>query len=128
MKDIALNVQTHDLSLRLTAYGYDIRSVDLIERVAQQIKIALLTLLGEWFLDVTKGIPYLTDVMGKAPRLPTIEGIFRQRIMAVEGVRRVNSLTLDMNQRQRYLRVSFECDTLYGIVEQTIDAPLVRGL
>lgn len=60
MLDLALNAKTHDL-----AFNGDVMFIDDVERVAQQIKIQLLTFLGEWFLDVTHGVPYLEYVLVK---------------------------------------------------------------
>lgn len=128
MKDIALDRQTHGLSLKLTPYGHDLQDVDQIAQTAQQIKIGLLTLLGEWYQDTSKGVPYFTEIMSKAPQARAIESIFRQRIMAVSNVRRITKLEMSLDQKQRYLQVSFECATIWGVIEETISAPLTRGV
>jgi hypothetical protein len=127
VRDIALNTQTHGLAVRVTRYGFDLRVVENREQIAQQMKIGLLTLLGEWYQDTTKGIPYFQKIMIKGPDKTAIESIFRQRIMEVPGAKAVTKLVLDVEQRTRYLQVTYECDTLYGTVADTIDAPLARG-
>lgn len=56
MLDLALNAKTHDLAL-----NGDVLFIDNVERVAQQIKIQLLTFLGEWFW--TLRMAYLILIM-----------------------------------------------------------------
>lgn len=110
--DIALNIDTHDL--RIAPNG-DIMLQDGADRVAQQVKVTLLTFLGEWFLDTTFGIPYLEDIYVKNPRWGPINTILRQRILAVPGVLRVTRLDLEFDRKARELTVLFLADTPYGI-------------
>ena len=79
MLDFALNAKTHDL---IIADG-DLIAIDNAERVAQQIKIQLLTWLGEWFLDITHGVPYLDYILVKNPNIELERSIFKEQIMNV---------------------------------------------
>ena len=81
MLDLALNAKTHDLII-----DGDVIFIDNAERVAQQIKIQLLTFLGEWFLDITHGVPYLEYVLIKNPNFTLIRELFREQILKVDGV------------------------------------------
>ena len=59
----------HDLDLcRLTL-------ADGAERVRQQIKVTLLTFLGEWFLNTDHGVPYFEQILKKAPSRAAIEAV-----------------------------------------------------
>lgn len=110
--DIALSASTHDL---LIVDG-DLKLIDYAERVAQQIKIALKFMLGEWFLDTSQGVPYLEYVLVKNPNMTHIRSIFRECIADVDGVSAVNSLTLDYDRENRKLTVEYEAETDYGLV------------
>ncbi|CAP41327.1 hypothetical protein [Bordetella petrii] len=103
----------HDLAL---AASGDARLVDGAERIAQQIKVTLQTFLAEWFLDTDFGVPYLEQVMVKAPQRAQLEAIFRARIADVPGVLSVRRLDLQVERALRRLKVDFEAETVEGIV------------
>lgn len=111
MLDLALNVKTHDLAL-----NGDVLFIDNVERVAQQIKIQLLTFLGEWFLDVTHGVPYLDYVLIKNPNFTLIRELFREQILKVDGVTNLVNIDIDFNPATRQMSLSYEAETEYGIV------------
>ncbi len=111
--DIALDTKTHDLDL---SQGGDCSWIEGAERVAQQIKVTLLAFLGEWFLDVTFGVPYFEAIMVKAPDRASLEAIFRAKIAAVPGVRLVRRLDLLIDRAARTLAVDFEAQSDEGII------------
>ena len=110
--DLALDAKTHDIVI----IDNDVIFIDNAERVAQQIKIQLLTMLGEWFLDVTHGVPYLEYILIKNPNFELIRQIIKEQILRVDDVDAVNSIELDYNARQRMLSVTYEASTQYGLV------------
>lgn len=111
--DIALGAVDHDLFI--TEEG-DFLLIDDAERVAQQIKITLLTMLGEWFLDTSHGIPYLERILVKNPNLQLIKSIFRDKISNIPDVKKVNKLNLVFDRVGRNLRVNFEVESTYGLI------------
>lgn len=112
MYDIALSATDHDF---IVTDG-DIMLIDNAERVAQQIKIQLKWILGEWFLDTTGGMPYLESILVKNPNIALIRNIFRRKILEVDDVTAVASLELVIDKRQRILTVSYKAETTYGLV------------
>lgn len=112
--DIQLDRTTHELVID-PGTG-DIQLVDGAARVAQQIKVTLLLFLGEWFLDTSFGVPYFEDILVKSPKWGTVNAVLRARISNVPGVTRIRRLTLDMNRATRELSVTFEAETLYGLI------------
>ena len=112
MLDFALNAKTHDL---IIADG-DLIAIDNAERVAQQIKIQLLTWLGEWFLDITHGVPYLDYILVKNPNIELARSIFKEQIMKVDDVDDVTSLEIYYNATERTMAVEYEAYTSYGLV------------
>lgn len=115
--DLAL-ASDHDLDVDLLGRA---SFVDGADRIAQQVKITLLAFMGEWFLDTTFGVPYLEDILVKAPDRASIEGILRARIRAVPGVERVRSLDLQVERQQRVLRVAFDADTTAGRLQRVVE-------
>lgn len=114
MLDLALDAKKHDLII----VDGDFIVIDNAERVAQQIKIQLLTWLGEWFLDTTHGVPYLDYILVKNPNLELIASIFREQIMKVDDVDYVNSLEIDYDAQTRTMTVDYEASTSYALVSR----------
>jgi hypothetical protein len=124
--DLALNRLSHDLMFVPTRQDpwaparFSIMPMEGADRVAQQIKITLLAFLGEWFLDVNFGVPYLEEILIKNPRLTSVESILRAKIMAVPDVLRITFFSMDFDRYKRDLRVEFHCNTLLGTIKDTI--------
>ena len=112
MYDLALDVETWDLVIP----EQDFLVIDNAERISQQIGITLRFWVGEWFLDVTEGVPYLEYVLVKNPNLAHIRQVLSEAIMKVPGVEHVNSMDLDFDQPNRKLYVSYEAATEAGLI------------
>lgn len=110
--DLALSAASHDLLI----IDGDLKLIDGAERIAQQIKITLKFMLGEWFLDTSKGVPYLERILVKNPNMNHIRAIFRERILDVPGVTGINKLSLALDRKNRALSVSFEAETTAGLL------------
>ena len=90
------------------------------DKVAQQIKITLLAFLGEWFLDVTFGVPYLEEILVKSPRLAVVETILRSHINNVPHVLRLETFAMDWDRAARNLSVNFVAQTDYGRIKDSV--------
>lgn len=112
MVDIALHANDHDILIK----DGDFLLIDNAERVAQQIKVKLLTFLGEWFLDTTWGVPYLEYILVKQPNQELIKQILSEQISSVDDVKSLNALELDYQVKIRALIVNYEVSTEYGLI------------
>lgn len=115
MIDLKLDSQ-HDLWLK----GGRLVIADGVNQKAQQIKVVLLTFLGEWFLDTSRGLPYFDEILVKNPNSARIQSLFRQKIMRVEGVQAVTALFLEVDRKNRALHVQFSAQTDVGIVTDKV--------
>lgn len=109
--DLALDPITGDLML----------PVQLVTGPAytrQAIDIRLGFFLGEWFLDVTKGIPYFERIFVKQKDAKAkIDAIFKDAIL---GTPTVNSfLAFTSTLINRAYRCDWKVDTDFGPVEGT---------
>lgn len=100
--DIKLGLD-HDLTLSKDG---DLVLTDQAARIAQQIKITLLTFLGEWFLDQTWGVPYLELIMIKSPNRAQVESIIRAKVRDVPGVVGVPKVQIEINAETRQGRIT----------------------
>jgi len=105
---------------------YSIWPINDADKVAQQIKINLLSFLGEWFLDVTYGVPYLEEILVKNPRMASVETILRSHISSVPDVIRIDHLGLSWDRQKRYLFVEFACTTNLGPIKESVKLEIFR--
>jgi hypothetical protein len=123
--DLALGRRTHDLVFQQITPPwweprYTILPIDGADRVAQQVKMTLLAFLGEWFLDVRFGVPYLEDILIKNPRLSSVESILRSKIMAVPDVSRLTFFAMTFVREQRSLMVEYHAETPLGPIKDSV--------
>lgn len=79
------------------------------EATVQTVRCELRMVLGEWFLDVTKGLPWfrnantgVTPILGKLPAdLAYAEAVIKAAILRIDGVRSLTSFSLDFNHSTR---------------------------
>lgn len=73
----------------------------------QRIDCRLRTFLGEFWLDVTLGIPYFQEILKKNPDMQAVRAAFAVEIQKVSGVKVLNSLEVSMDRALRKLTVIF---------------------
>lgn len=118
--DIALNRKTHDLVLQDQGDGtFDLVLISNAEGVAQNIKMAILLWLNEYFLDTTQGVPYENDIFIKNPSLSTIRSILTAEIAKCDHVIAVDYVNIEPLDGTRQSNVSFGAYTDYGYVNQS---------
>lgn len=112
--DIKLDPTKHDLSFSKTN---DLVLIDGAARIAQQVKVTLLTFFGEWFLDQTFGVPYLEYILVKNPNRSQIENILRSKVMDVPGVTAVPTVDIQYDAALRRAAIELpDMQTTEGIV------------
>jgi hypothetical protein len=89
--------------------------------------------LGEWFIDTTQGMPYVTSTAGqpilgvKQPNIPAITALFRKVILGTPGIVAVQELVVDYNPRTRNFQYSFAAIDNTGAIIQGGNVPFVVG-
>jgi hypothetical protein len=81
--------------------------------VAQAVKTALLLHRGEWFLDLQKGIPYETEILGYGTA-SLYDAVIKNAILGVQGVASILSYSSVRNPTTRALTVAATINTIYG--------------
>jgi hypothetical protein len=90
--------------------------VDSPAAVAQCIQTALALWQGQWWLDVSAGVPWSTEVLGRYPT-PLYDQVIKTAILDVTGVNSILSYSSSLSNRN--LTVNVACDTIYGLVQTT---------
>lgn len=86
---------------------------DQAEAVAQAVQTRLRLTLGEWFLDVTDGTPWNTEVLGKYTK-DQYDTAIRDRILGTTGVTEIVSYSSTADTQARTLTVTVTINTQYG--------------
>jgi hypothetical protein len=76
--------------------------------------------LGQWFLNVTDGTPWLTKVLGKYTG-STRDAAIQARILGTTGVKSILAYASQLNRDTRVWDVQCTIDTIYGQI--TIAGP-----
>lgn len=103
-----------------------------LKGVAQGIKVRLLMVRGEWFLDLDIGMPYFEGegidpnivIMGKPFNRDLTAGLIRERILRTPGVKAIEQLTVTFDGETRTVYVTYRVrvdwdDTLEDSLEVT---------
>lgn len=85
---------------------------DHSESTAQRTRCRLLSFRGDWFLDLSHGMPWL-DNFERPGNLPAIERAARLTILQTSGVAQLDELTLDLSP-DRHLTITAAVITTDG--------------
>lgn len=115
MIDEALDPTTHDMAYS----GYDGSTVSSAAQVRQNLKIRLLLIRGEWFLDSRIGLPYFEEILVKNPDFSAIDVTIKATILETPEVEEILSYSSSFDRTSRKLSISFTALTVYG--EETLN-------
>ncbi|QEM43047.1 baseplate wedge protein [Escherichia phage vB_EcoM_4HA13] len=87
-------------------------------QVAQLVKCRLLTLLGEWKLDTSLGLPWFDAIFTKQVRPADIEAALANIIRGTAGVQQLISIDISPDFRERTLSISFIAISDYGDISE----------
>ena len=103
----------------LVISGSNLQLVEGGAEVVQHVRTRLQFYLGEWFLDILSGTPYLQQIFTKPVNLANIESILKAKILNTPEVLKLNEFALDYEGGStRELNVSFSADTTYGTIDK----------
>lgn len=83
------------------------------ECVAQVVQTSLLLWLGEWYLDLTVGMPWIQAVLGKHNQA-TADVTAQDYILGVQGVTNIENYTSVAETDLRKYGAAAKIDTIYG--------------
>ena len=81
--------------------------------VAQLIETRLKLWAGEWFLDLSEGTPWMSQILGTGT-MRLYNAAIRARILGTTGVLSIVSYSSSVNATTRALTVNGEVETIYS--------------
>jgi len=80
------------------------------DELVQRLTTRLLVFLGEWWADITRGVPYTQEILVKNPLHDTIESAIKTVILETNGIDKILAFSIkDTDGVQRSITISFEC-------------------
>lgn len=83
------------------------------EGVAQNVQTRLLLWLGEWYLNIEDGTPYLESILGKFSKTQA-DAAIQDRVLTTDNVVSIENYVSSLNADMRSLSVSFDLNTTFG--------------
>lgn len=87
--------------------------IDVPAAVGQAVQTRILLWLGEWFLDINEGTPFMTGILGKHSKA-TADSTLQERILGTQGLVDLASYESVIDPETRTMSVTATIDTLYG--------------
>lgn len=71
--------------------------------VGQHVRQRLMTFEGEWFLDTTAGVTWLTEIFGRGYDPALAEAVVKAEIVETDGVKTISSFSVGFQRSRREL-------------------------
>lgn len=97
----------------------DIELVTGQDAIAQDIRSAIHTIRGEYFLDSSVGINYFGEILIKNYDPIIIENAFKNAILSRPGVLQITNFIFDVNKTNRTATLNFSVKTIEGEIDIT---------
>lgn len=98
----AIHPDTNDLFLDEAG---NVATVIGAEAVGQHAKQRLQTFYGEWFLDNTAGVQWLSELFAKEFNPELAEAVVKNEILDTDGVTSIESFSVSFNNHTRNLQI-----------------------
>lgn len=83
------------------------------EAVAQAVQTRLWLIEGEWFLDITEGTPYNSQILG-AGTIGRYDAAIQDRILGTPGVTEIVQYASSVDPNTRLAVIDATVNTIYG--------------
>lgn len=115
--DLLIDMNSGDLVFHNGSLTKEYTTQPFVQTVAQRLFILLRTIEGEWFLDLSHGIPYFDWLGNKVPK-QRIDLTLQQEILATLGVKEITYFNSTLVNRK--YSAQFRVRVVTGEESQTI--------
>jgi hypothetical protein len=100
-------------------YGdYQDHRVEGINTLVQRLRIRLSVFIGEWFLDVNRGVPYFQEILEKGTSYDQVSDAIKLVIAQTPEIDKITSFSLKDDELQnRKVIISFTAESIFSLVE-----------
>lgn len=112
--------ENHDMTF---GHGDNDFLINNPECVAQSVYTRLLLFLGDWYADLSQGVPWRTQVVGYNTQ-PTYDIVIRSVILGTNGVTELIDYSSLLNRATRELTINGRIGTIFGGTDLNIPVSL----
>ena len=105
----------------------NIAVVDRLESLRQRVVEQLNWMRGEWFLDLTGGVPYVERIFVRPIAPAVVSSIISDRIRSVPDVESVEDAQIAIDPKTRNMTYVATVRSRFGDERITLRAPTSRG-
>jgi len=110
-----MNIQLVDGDIALV--NSQIQMISGLDEMAQKVDNCLNSFKGDWFLDLTLGVPYFQTILQKGTTDDQIEAILTDYIASIEGVITILSFEIETNKSTREASIKVRIKTKDGVLD-----------
>lgn len=99
---LSIDQDTNDLYLDASG---NIGTVNNAEAVGEHVRQRLQTYAGEWYLDVTIGVPWLEDILGRKYDPALAEAVVKAEILNTEYISGITGFSISFNKATRGVNI-----------------------
>lgn len=111
--DLAMDPDTGDLVYE----NNDLAIVGTSDALLQRLRQRLRFFANEWFLDVTAGLPFYTDILIKNPNIDSVDSLIKSEIKETEGIIEIIEYDSVLDSALRGFTVTVKMNSDFGIIE-----------
>src|SRR4030042_1762516 len=119
VRDLKLDETTGDIVVE----NGDIVLIEDLDVVAQHIRVRLRTILGEWYLDTSKGVDWFGVIFSKESPRGMAEATLRAAVETDDHVRELAKFAATFDGTTRNLAIELEASTDFGTVSMLVESP-----
>lgn len=97
--------------------------VEGLQEISQRITQRLRTFYGEWFLDNTRGVKYLEEILRKNPNETLRDSLLKDEIKGTPGVLELEAYLFAEDKTTRTGTITFKARTISGNIEAEVSVP-----
>jgi hypothetical protein len=103
----------------MSNFTYDMATT-IQDSLIQKIRLKFMFVLGEYWLDVDKGVPYFDkedgqiSIFNKSADVNTIESTLKEYLLDTEGVKEILSFSFSIDNGFRRADINFDVKTTTG--------------
>tara|TARA_B100000029_G_scaffold324168_1_gene316592 strand:- start:122 stop:469 length:348 start_codon:yes stop_codon:yes gene_type:complete len=98
-----------------------VKMLSNIDEMVQKISNCLNSFKGDWFLDLSLGVPYFQEIYIKGISKEELIAIFMNYLSQIDGVIAINTIDVEHDPSTRTSTLSFTAKTKDGVLNFTSD-------